>query len=188
MCHCQSLQAREDLTRANTEGSPQDANEARLDFAKKHLKKPEHFWKSVLWTVESKINRYQNKRKKKVWRSLGTSHDQKNLAYVIRKHGEAVWWHKRAWLPVALGYWCLVMTWQKIEAAGWILKCIGIYCLSRFSQMEERIFFYILQWPSQSPDFSPIEHAFHLLKTKLKAERPTNKQQLKSSHVHEFQT
>ncbi len=32
----------------------------------------------------------------------------------------------------------------------------------------------ILQWPSQSPDFNPIEHAFHLLKTKLKAKRPTN--------------
>ncbi len=30
----------------------------------------------------------------------------------------------------------------------------------------------ILQWPSQSSDLNPIEHAFHLLKTKLKAERP----------------
>ncbi len=55
----------------------------------------------------------------------------------------------------------------------------------------------ILQWPSQSPDFNPIEHAFYLLKTKLKAERLTNKQQLKSAavkawqsitDVHEFQT
>uniref|UniRef100_A0A8C1SI32 Tc1-like transposase DDE domain-containing protein n=1 Tax=Cyprinus carpio TaxID=7962 RepID=A0A8C1SI32_CYPCA len=36
----------------------------------------------------------------------------------------------------------------------------------------------ILQWPSQSPDLSPIERAFHLLKTQLKVERPTNKQQL----------
>ncbi len=59
----------------------------------------------------------------------------------------------------------------------------------------------ILQWPSQCPDFNPIEHAFHLLKTKLKAERPLNKQQLMSAavkhhkggntvsgDVHEFQT
>ncbi len=38
----------------------------------------------------------------------------------------------------------------------------------------------ILQWPSQSPDINLIEHVFHLLRTKLKAERPTNKQQLKS--------
>ncbi len=38
VCHCQSLQSREDFTRANTEGSPQGANKARLDFAKKHKK------------------------------------------------------------------------------------------------------------------------------------------------------
>ncbi len=48
VCHCQSLQSREDFTRANTEDSPQGANKARLDFAKKHLKKPDHFWKSIL--------------------------------------------------------------------------------------------------------------------------------------------
>ncbi len=41
----------------------------------------------------------------------------------------------------------------------------------------------ILQRPSQSPDLNLIEHAFHLLKTKLKTERPTNKQQLKSAAV-----
>ncbi len=46
----------------------------------------------------------------------------------------------------------------------------------------------ILQWPSQSPDLNPIEHAFHLLKTKLKAERPTNKQQLKSAAVNARQS
>ncbi len=37
------------LSRANTEGSPQDANKACLDFAKKHIfKKPAHIWKSIL--------------------------------------------------------------------------------------------------------------------------------------------
>ncbi len=46
----------------------------------------------------------------------------------------------------------------------------------------------ILQWPSQSPDLNPIEHAFHILKTKLKAERPTNKQQLKSAAVKAWQS
>ncbi len=54
--------SREDFTRANTEASPQAANKPRLDFAKKHLKKPEHFWKSILWTAEMKINLYQNDR------------------------------------------------------------------------------------------------------------------------------
>ncbi len=40
-----------------------------------------------------------------------------------------------------------------------------------------------LQWSSQSPDLNLIEHAFHLLKTQLNVERPTNKQQLKSAAV-----
>ena len=32
----------------------------------------------------------------------------------------------------------------------------------------------ILEWPSQSPDLNPIEHAFHLLKTKLQTEINSN--------------
>ncbi len=46
----------------------------------------------------------------------------------------------------------------------------------------------ILQWQSQLPDLNLIEHVFHLLKTKLKAERPTNKQQLKSAVVKAWQS
>lgn len=41
----------------------------------------------------------------------------------------------------------------------------------------------ILQWTSQSPDLNPIEHAFHVLKTKFKAERTTNVQHLKTAAV-----
>ncbi len=35
-------------------------NKARLDFAKKHLKKPDNFRKSILWMAEIKSNLYQN--------------------------------------------------------------------------------------------------------------------------------
>ncbi len=116
-CHCQSLQSREDFMRANTDGSPQGANKARLDLAKKHLKKPDHFWKSILWMAEIKFNLHQNDEKKKVWRRLGTAHDPKHKTSSV-KHGGAVWWHERAWLPVALGYWCSVM-WQKKQDEFW---------------------------------------------------------------------
>ncbi len=45
-----------------------------------------------------------------------------------------------------------------------------------------------LQWSNQSPDLNMIKHAFHLLKTQLNAERPTNKQQLKSAAVKAWQS
>ena len=41
-----------------------------------------------------------------------------------------------------------------------------------------------MQWPSQSPDLIPIEHAFHLLKTKC----PKNKQELKTVAVEAWQS
>ena len=41
----------------------------------------------------------------------------------------------------------------------------------------------VMQWPSQSPDLNPIEHAFLLLKTKLKGKCPKNKQELKTVAV-----
>ncbi len=61
MCHCQSLKSREDFTRENSEGSPQDEKKARLDFAKKTSTKPDHYCKSILWMAEIK---------KQVWRRL----------------------------------------------------------------------------------------------------------------------
>lgn len=33
---------------------------------------------------------------------------------------EAAWWH--GWLPLTLNHWCLLMMWQKTEAARWILN------------------------------------------------------------------
>lgn len=44
----------------------------RLQFAEKHLKEPQEFWKKVLWTDETKINMYQSDGKRKVWRKKKT--------------------------------------------------------------------------------------------------------------------
>ena len=43
-----------------------------------------------------------------------------------------------------------------------------------------------MQW--QSPDLNPIEHAFYLLKTKLKGKCPKNKQELKTVAVEARQS
>ncbi len=80
--------------------------------------------------TEIKINLYQNDAKKK----SGAGVEQLMVIQTASsvKHG-AVWC--MSVLPVTLGYWCLVMMWQKTEAAGSILKCIEIYSPHRFSQM-----------------------------------------------------
>ncbi len=46
---------------------------ARLEFAKRHLKKPSQFWNNILWTDETKINLYQSDGKRRVWRRKGTA-------------------------------------------------------------------------------------------------------------------
>ena len=46
----------------------------------------------------------------------------------------------------------------------------------------------VMQRPSQSPDLNPIEHAFHLLKTKLKGKCPKNKQELKTVAVEAWKS
>ncbi len=58
-------------------------------WQKKHLKKPDHFCKSILWTAKIRINLYQNDRKKKVRKRLGTAHDPKHTTSSL-KHGGAV--------------------------------------------------------------------------------------------------
>ncbi len=173
-------------------------------------KKPDHSWKNIPWTAEIKINLYKNDGKKKVWRRLGTAHDPKHTTSSV-EHGGAVWSMS---CMTSSGTGLLLFSDDETEdrSSQIILKCV--YYLPRFSQMEQSDWaalhstngrwpktysksnpeflkvkkFNILQWPSQSPDLNPSERAFHLLKTKLKAERPTNKQQLKSAAVKTWQS
>ncbi len=97
------------------EGSPQGANKARLDFAKKHLKKkPEHFWKSIFGRLKLRSTCTRMMRRNKYGEGLEQ--------LMIQTLSSETWWssvmHERAWLPVALGYCCSVMMRQKTEAAG----------------------------------------------------------------------
>ncbi len=63
--------------------------QGQIRLCQKHIKKPDHFCKSILWMAEIKINLYQNDGKKKVLRRLGTAHDPKHTTSSV-KHGGAV--------------------------------------------------------------------------------------------------
>lgn len=56
--------------------------------------------------------------------------------------------------------------------------------------MQTDFFFYdfrLKYYPSQSSDLSPTEHVFDFLKTRLKAKRPQNKQEVKMLPVQAWQ-
>ncbi len=63
---------------------------ARLEFAKRHLKKPSQFWNNILWTDETKINLYQSDGKRRVWRRKGTVHDPKHTTSSVKHGGGSV--------------------------------------------------------------------------------------------------
>ncbi len=63
---------------------------ARLEFAKRHLKKPSQFWNNILWTDETKINLYQSDGKRRVWRRKETAHDPKHTTSSVKHGGGSV--------------------------------------------------------------------------------------------------
>ncbi len=187
---------------------------ARLEFAKRHLKKPSQFWNNILWTDETKINLYQSDGKRRVWRRKGTAHDPKHTTSSVKHGGGSV------------------MAWACMAASGTgSLVFIDDVTADKSSRMNSEVFrailsahiqpnaseligrrftlqmdsdpkhtakatkeflkgkkWTVMQWPSQSPDLNPIEHAFHLLKTKLKGKCPKNKQELKTVAVEAWQS
>ncbi|KAG2456719.1 TCB1 transposase, partial [Polypterus senegalus] len=187
---------------------------ARLDFAKEDLKKPAQFWKNILWKDETKINLYQNDGKKKVWRRRGTAHYPKHTTSSV-KHSEG---SVMAWACMAAsGTGTLVFiddvtqdrsrqinseVFRDILSAQIQLNAVKLIGWRFMIQMDndpkhtaqatqefiKAKKWKILEWPSQSSDLNPIEHAFHLLNTKLRTERPTNKQQLKAAAIKALQS
>ncbi len=187
---------------------------ARLEFAKRHLKKPSQFWNNILWTDETKINLYQSDGKRRVWRRKGTAHDPKHTTSSVKHGGGSV------------------MAWACMAASGTgSLVFIDDVTADKSSRMNSEVFrailsahiqpnaseligrrftvqmdndpkhtakatkeflkgkkWTVMQWPSQPPDLNPIEHAFQLLKTKLKGKCPKNKQELKTVAVEAWQS
>ena len=60
---------------------------ARFNFAREHLDKPEAFWKSILWTDESKIELFGHNQNCHVWRKANTAFQEKNLLPTVKQGG-----------------------------------------------------------------------------------------------------
>lgn len=60
---------------------------ARFNFAREHLDKPKAFWKSILWTDESKIELFGHNQNCHVWRKANTAYQEKNLLQTVKQSG-----------------------------------------------------------------------------------------------------
>ncbi len=108
---------------------------ARLEFAKRHLKKaftvleqhPMDRWDQDQlvpeWWEEKRMEK-----ERKLLMILSIPPHQWSMVVVVS-------WRGHVWLPVELVLLYLLMMWLLTKAAGWILKCFGQYYLLIFSQM-----------------------------------------------------
>ncbi len=174
---------------------------------KKHLKDSKMVTNKILWSDETKIERFGLNSKRYVWRKPGTAHHLSNTVPTVKHGGGSI----MMWgCSSAAGTGRLVAIEGKMNAAKYrdildenLLQSAQDLRLGRrftFQQdndpkhtakiMKEWLHnnsVTVLEWPSQSPDLNPIEHLWRDLKMAIHQRLPSNLTELERICKEEWQ-
>uniref|UniRef100_A0A9J8C2P5 Transposase n=1 Tax=Cyprinus carpio carpio TaxID=630221 RepID=A0A9J8C2P5_CYPCA len=173
---------------------------ARMEFAKKQRNK-------ILWSDETKMERFGLNSKRYVWRKPGTAHHLSNTVPTVKHGGGSI----MLWgCFSAAGTGRLVAIEEKMNAAKYrdildenLLQSAQDLRLGRrftFQQDNDpkhtakitkewlhNNSVTVLEWPSQSPDLNPIEHLWRDLKMAVHQRLPSNQTELERIFKEEWQ-